>query len=260
VEKREERRVELRQFQAAFVRGAAPAKPREIPPWRGIRGNKKPALRPGSFLDIGGGVARRCKPISSTAEESRADPCSPPGTVGAMPHSYHDRAPAGAFDGRWLDPAPAPRRLPQRACAQTDLLPSEGSMIHSGPTLLSRLRHSTLLTLFVALMVIAKSGLACGCRIVDLDDDRAGSGISAMVASVTLHAGVAAPDPDPAPVDSSTRGGCKHCCCQQPSVSSYVIHVVSDVVHTANHLSLPARVFSARVTGPFRPPIRIRYP
>ena len=46
--------VEPRHIPAVFLVRVAPAKPRESPRGHGISGNKKPALRAGSCLRIGG--------------------------------------------------------------------------------------------------------------------------------------------------------------------------------------------------------------
>jgi hypothetical protein len=54
VEKREEKGGEPGHIPAVFLARVAAAKPREIPQRHAISGNKKPALRAGSCLSIGG--------------------------------------------------------------------------------------------------------------------------------------------------------------------------------------------------------------
>jgi hypothetical protein len=97
VEKREEKGGEPGHILAVFLARVAPAKPREIPQRHAISGNKKPALRAGSCLRIGGGVCLLREPISFNGEEIRADPCiagkiigdvGPPTAASRMPDGY----------------------------------------------------------------------------------------------------------------------------------------------------------------------------
>ena len=59
MEKREEKGGEPGHIPAVFLARVAPAKPREIPQRHAIPGNKKPALRAGFCLSIGGAEGDR---------------------------------------------------------------------------------------------------------------------------------------------------------------------------------------------------------
>jgi len=119
------------------------------------------------------------------------------------------------------------------------------------PTLLTRLRRTKWLLLFVALLVVAKSVIACSCGPLDLlQDQRVDFAGAVRVASVALGN---APDRDQSL--SMQSAGCRHCCCQQPSVPPLAFHLVKQVVPPASRLCLPTPGTSSWAAGPFRPPI-----
>lgn len=108
--------------------------------------------------------------------------------------------------------------------------------------------------LVVALLVVSKSGVACGCLPIEVGQGRD----PAVTVAAEFAANVAASDvrdSDPIPVGSTPKGGCTHCCCQQPSLPQSPVCLVSFVVLPADHVSLPAPDTSNWATSPFRPPI-----
>jgi hypothetical protein len=131
------------------------------------------------------------------------------------------------------------------------------NVVRTIPTLLSRMRRLRVLMLVVALLVVAKSGFACGCLPIEIGQD----GNLAVSVAAEFSAIVAvsdAADSDPIPVDSTPKSSCKHCCCQQPSLPPSMVHLVSFAVLPAAHLQLPAPDSSNWATSPFRPPITTR--
>jgi hypothetical protein len=104
VEKREEKGGEPGHIPAVCLARVAPAKPRKIPQRHAISDNKKPALRAGFCLSIGGGVSRQAEPISSGNAEPRAVLSKPAGVVGENHDSYDLRTVAGQEEGREFDP------------------------------------------------------------------------------------------------------------------------------------------------------------
>ena len=129
-----------------------------------------------------------------------------------------------------------------------------GDVVKNDLTLLSRMRRARLLMLFVALFVVAKSGIACGCRQVELGQDMSlVASLSAATAASPAASDVS--DSDPTPDGSTLKSGCKHCLCQQPSLPQPMVLLVSFVVPPVGHLWLPAPDASNWATSPFRPPI-----
>lgn len=111
--------------------------------------------------------------------------------------------------------------------------------------------------LVFALFFVAKSGIACGCLPIEAvqDGDLAVAVVAKFAAAVAVSDVL---DSDPIPEDVTTKGCCKHCCCQQPSLPPSMVHLVSFAVLPAAHLQLPAPDSSNWATSPFRPPITTR--
>lgn len=156
-----------------------------------------------------------------------------------------------------------PGRAPRGQMSARAVIQSAGpvyccrDVVKTNPTLLSRMRRLRVLMLFVALFVVAKSGIACGCRQVELGQDLIlAASLSAATAASPAVSDVS--DSDPSPVGSTLKSVCKHCFCQQPSLPPPMVLLVSFVVPPVGHLWLPASDASNWATSPFRPPISKR--
>ncbi len=157
---------------------------------------------------------------------------------------------------------PAPDERPDAKC-QRKVIRSRCPVdrcrivVRTNLTLLSRMRRLRVLMLVFALFFVAKSGIACGCLPIEAvqDGDLAVAMVGKFAAAVAVSDVL---DSDPIPDDVTTKGGCKHCCCQQPSLPPTMVHLVRFVVVPVDHLWLPTPDSSNWATSPFRPPISTR--